>query len=73
VWVESQAQILVAAERSVLFALNFDFSVDIPEAWVLPAVRALGVPVPTHGREAAGAAGAAAQDLVVRVNSLINS
>lgn len=63
----------MAAERALLFALNFDFKVDIPDAWVLPAVRALGVPVPRHGQAAAGPGEAAAQDVVTKTYCLLTS
>jgi len=63
-------KLLVDAERAILFALNFDLLVDIPNAWVLPAVRALGLVVP-QGREPRGALEAATREVVTSVYSLL--
>lgn len=70
-WVQGQVQLLVAAERSLMFALNFDFTVEIPESWILPAVRAMGLRVPQQGREPKDEAETAARDLVTNAYSLL--
>lgn len=65
-------QSLFDAERAVLFSLNFNFNVEIPHSWILPAVRKLGIQVP-QGREAANAAETAAKELVTNAYSLLAS
>ncbi|GBF99430.1 hypothetical protein Rsub_12262 [Raphidocelis subcapitata] len=70
-WVAAQVALVVEAERAVLFALNFDLLVDIPGSWILPALRALGLPLPQQGREPRGASEAAALDLVRKTYSLL--
>jgi hypothetical protein len=78
-WIEQQMHQVVEAERAVLFALNFDLLVDVPDAWVLPFLKGLGM---QRARDGAGAAGSgssgsggpdAVANLVASVGSILES
>jgi hypothetical protein len=59
---------VVEAERAVLFALNFDLLVDVPDAWVLPYLKGLGLQ-----RARDGAGGDVVANLVASVGSILES